>query len=85
MPVIDIETESVEPVAELCRKRLGRRVSSGTRSRWIRHGVAGVKLAAVSVGGVWCTTPAAFAEFIRAQTDSRLEDRASLLEEPAHA
>lgn len=67
--VIDLEVDTVVPVNELCKKRLGKRISPATLWRWIHRGVGGgIRLEAVQAAGVWCSTPAAFAEFLRAQT-----------------
>lgn len=71
--LIDLETDELTPVAELCRKRLGRSISPATRWRWIKRGVrGGIRLEAVLVNGQWMTTPAAFAQFLREQTAAAL-------------
>ena len=71
-PTIDLEHDELIPVGELVRRRLGKRLSPATLWRWRLKGVGGVRLEAVRVGGVWCTTPAAFADFIRRQTAAAL-------------
>ena len=66
---IDLECDELIPIGELVKERLpGKRLSPATIWRWRLKGVRGVRLESVLVGGCWCTTRAAFAEFLRAQT-----------------
>lgn len=67
----DLENDTLTPVAILAETRTGRRPCPATIWRWRVKGCHGVKLQAVLVGSRWCTTSAAFAEFIRAQTVAR--------------
>jgi hypothetical protein len=71
---IDLETDDLIPIGQIVRDRLGRRLSPATIWRWRLKGVkAGnqtIRLEAVRVAGIWHTTAAAFAEFIRAQTEA---------------
>ena len=66
--LIDPEIDDLRPVNEVIEARLGKRVSPATRWRWINKGVNGARLECVRSGGVWCTTAAAFADFLRRQT-----------------
>lgn len=82
-PTIDLETDQVEPVDVIAKQVTGKRFAPSTKWRWIRKGIrAGgqrIKLAAVFHAGTWCTTRAAFAAFIEAQTAAALatDDEAS--------
>ena len=69
---IDCETDTLIPVQALCRERLGKRVAPATLWRWVRKGCRGVRLDAVRAAGTWCTTRAAFAQFLRDQTAAAL-------------
>ena len=73
---IDVERDELVPVGELVEQRLGRRLASSTTWRWIAKGVKvrgrTVKLPAVRVGGAWCTSRPAFADFLRRQTAAAL-------------
>lgn len=72
-PSIDLENSTdVRPVAHVAEKLSGKRPSPATVWRWVRKGVRGGKLEAVFLRGVWQTTPAAFADFIRRQTAAAL-------------
>lgn len=67
-----LEQGELEPVNTICQRRLGKRVSPATIWRWTRKGVrGGIKLQASYACGCWCTTEAAFAWFIEAQTAER--------------
>ncbi|MBI1900939.1 MAG: hypothetical protein HYS13_07485 [Planctomycetia bacterium] len=73
---IDLERDTLTPVRQLVRQRLGKNISPPTQWRWILKGVkAGngrVRLEAVRVGATWCSTPAALARFFEAQTAAAL-------------
>lgn len=56
------------PVPTAIEKAIGYRPHPTTCTRWTRHGVRGVKLATVVVGGRPRTTEAAVIEFVEAQT-----------------
>lgn len=69
---IDIAADRLEPVNEIAKRRLGRRLSPATLWRWATKGVVAsdghrVKLETVKVAGSWHTTEAAFTAFLRAQ------------------
>ena len=68
MSAINVECDQLVPLGTLLKNRLGKRPSPATQWRWRLHGVGGVRLECVLVGGVWYSTVAAFAEFVRAQT-----------------
>ena len=65
---INLETDDLIPVGTLIKQRLGKRPSPATLWRWRLKGVSGVKLECVLVGGIWYSTAAAFAQFVRSQT-----------------
>jgi len=67
---IDLETDDLVPINELCRRRLGRKVSPATLWRWRLKGIKGCRLECVYVAGNWCSTTAAFAAFIRQTTEA---------------
>ena len=56
------------PVPTAIENAIGYRPHPTTCTRWTRHGVKGVKLATVQVGGRPRTTESAVIEFIKAQT-----------------
>jgi len=70
--LIDLESDDLRPVWIVARDRTGRRPSPATVWRWVRKGVRGGRLEAVFLQGVWHTTSAAFADFIRRQTAAAL-------------
>jgi len=69
---IDTEHDELRPVMDVIKRRLGKRISPPTLWRWRLKGVNGAKLDCVRVGGSWFTTEAAFAEFLRTQTQNAL-------------
>ena len=71
-PLIDLEADDLRPVATVARDRTGKRPSPASIWRWIHKGNRGGKLEAVFLTGVWHTTAAAFADFIRRQTAAAL-------------
>lgn len=73
--LIDLESDTLVPVTELAKRRLGRRIPPASVWRWVRKGCRGVKLEAVHVRGIWHSTDAAFADFIRRQTAAVLGER----------
>jgi hypothetical protein len=72
MTQIDLTTDQLRPVAQVAADCTGRRPSPASVWRWTRKGTRGGRLEAYYVHGVWCTTPEAFADFIRRQTDAAL-------------
>jgi hypothetical protein len=64
MQYIDLENDTLLPVQEHCRRRLGKRVAPATIWRWIRKGAQGSRLEAVRIAGTWHTTSRAFAAFL---------------------
>lgn len=56
------------PVPTAVEKAIGYRPHPTTCTRWTRHGVRGVKLATVVVGGRPRTTEAAVIDFVETQT-----------------
>jgi hypothetical protein len=66
--IIDPETDDLRPVSEIAQARLGKRPSPAVIWRWRVKGCHGARLECVQVSGCWCTTAAAFAQFVRAQT-----------------
>lgn len=69
-PLIDLENDELRPVADICQNRTGRRPSPQCVWRWRIRGCRGVRLTCVFLQGKWQTTDAAFAEFIRGQTQA---------------
>ncbi len=65
--MIDIRTEELITLAkaasELPPRRLGRRAHVSTLYRWVGHGLRGVRLEAVQVGGTRCTSREALQRF----------------------
>ncbi len=72
---INPEVDNLRPINEIIKARLGKRISPATLWRWRLKGVNGVRLECLRVGGCWVTTDAAFAEFLRAQTENVLAAR----------
>lgn len=69
---IDPLQDDLRPVNEIIKARLGKRISPATLWRWRLKGVNGVRFECIRVGGVWCTTATAFAQFLNAQTANAL-------------
>ncbi len=71
--MIDIQNETVVSLTEaskhLPRRRAGKRPHPATLYRWVQHGVRGVKLEAIQVGGTLCTSLQALQRFCEACTD----------------
>lgn len=67
---INPEVDDLRPVNEFVAARFGKRISPATLWRWRLRGTNGAKLICVRFGGCWCTTAAAFADFVRAQTEN---------------
>jgi hypothetical protein len=69
---IDLLLDSVVSFAELARRipkrRDGRPTHVCTLHRWRIHGLRGVRLAAVRVGSVWCSSMIAYEAFCHALT-----------------
>lgn len=75
---IDVEHDDLRPASELIKARLGRRAAPATMWRWRTVGVSGgIKLPMVRVGGIWHSTAAAVAEWIRQQTENRTPSNAA--------
>lgn len=66
-PIIDLSADQLLPVNVIVKRRLNKRVSPATIWRWRLRGVNGATLECIKVGNHWCTTDAAFSEFLRAQ------------------
>jgi hypothetical protein len=64
---IDPLTEQTMPLAEAARRlprlRAGRPVHTATLWRWARHGLRGVRLETIRVGGTTCTSVEALGRF----------------------
>ena len=69
---IDLEKDELTPVATIYKARTGKRLNPPTLWRWLRKGCHGVRLEAVPVNGVWCSTPRAYAAFLEEQAAARL-------------
>ena len=59
------------------RRRRGRKLHPSSAYRWFRRGVRGVKLEAIRVGGVLCTTEGALIRFFErlAGLEARSQER----------
>lgn len=68
MVTINPEVDDLRPVNDIVQARFGKRLNPSAIWRMRLKGVNGAKLPMMRFGGVWCTTAAAFAEFIREQT-----------------
>jgi len=68
MTTLDLAVDDLRPINDFVQARFGKRINPATTWRWRLKGVNGAKLPMVRFSGVWCTSAAAFAEFIRAQT-----------------
>jgi hypothetical protein len=70
--MIDLKTESTLSLAQAARivppTRLDKPVHVSTIVRWILHGVRGVRLEAVRIGGRWITSHEALERFTAALT-----------------
>jgi hypothetical protein len=75
MPTINPETDDLRPANQIIRERIGKRVATSTLYRWREKGVKGIRLECVLIAGVWCTTPAAFASFVKGQTEAARKRR----------
>lgn len=62
-----------EPVQQICKRVIRKRVSPSTIWRWIRKGTKGGKLEAVFINGTWHCTAEQFADFINRQTKAKLD------------
>lgn len=71
--MIDIQNETVvsfmEASKHLPRRRAGKRPHVATLYRWVQHGVRGVKLEGIQVGGTLCTSLEALQRFCERCTD----------------
>lgn len=67
---IDPFQDTLIPLAKVARS-LPHPPSPAAIWRWHRHGIGGVRLEIVRVGGRLYTTPEAWREFVRATTGSR--------------
>lgn len=79
---IDLEHDELRPVGEICERKTGRRPSPQCVWRWRIKGCRGVKLECVLLQGVWQTTEAAFAAFIRGQTQAAVDACTAADQEP---
>lgn len=72
--MIDLQNEEVlsltEATKRLPRRRRGKRPHIATLYRWVQHGVRGVRLEAIQVGGTLCTSLEALQRFCERCTDA---------------
>jgi hypothetical protein len=74
--MIDISTKRLIPLSDcprlrwLPRRRRGRRPHAATFFRWAKHGLRGVRLETIRVGGTLCTTQDALRTFFERLTAS---------------
>jgi len=64
-------SETMLPLAKAARSIPGRTVSPQTVYRWISHGIEGVKLEALNVGGRMQTSEQALTQFFAAVTEAK--------------
>lgn len=73
---IDLERDELLTLTQACRL-LPRKPSPSTLWRWRTSGVVvngrRVRLTCIRAGGTWLTTMAAFADFLKQQTEAALE------------
>jgi hypothetical protein len=73
---IDPLADDLMPLAQAARTlpplRSGRPVSPATLWRWSAHGLRGVRLEIIRIGGTACTTRTALREFLRAAEAARI-------------
>jgi len=69
--MIDPFHETMLPLAKAARSIPGRKVSPQTVYRWISHGIEGVKLEALNVGGRMQTSQEALSRFFQAVTAAK--------------
>jgi hypothetical protein len=67
--MIDPFRETMMPLAKAARSIPGRTVSPQSVYRWISHGIEGVKLEALNVGGRMQTSQEALARFFHSVTE----------------
>jgi hypothetical protein len=81
---LDLENDRLVPVAAIFKDRTGKRLNPPTLWRWVRgKGCHGIKLEAVPVNGVWCSTPKAYGAFLEEQAAARLAGSYSADESPS--
>jgi hypothetical protein len=73
--MIDISSEALltfsDAAASLPRRRAGRKTNVSTLYRWSEHGLRGVKLEIIFIGGSRCTSSQALQRFFDRILDSR--------------
>ncbi len=74
--MLDLRTEKLEEARKIANRVLGNGIAPNTIYRWIRKGSNGVRLEAIKAGRKWLTTQSAFNEFLKARTESALQDDA---------
>jgi hypothetical protein len=78
--MIDLTVESPLSIAEAAARvpsfRPGKKTHVATIFRWIQHGVRGVKLEAVRLGGRWVTSAEALQRFAEACSAASAPDAA---------
>ena len=65
-----IPLSQVGKIPWLPRRRHGRKIDKSTLFRWVQHGLRGIRLEALRVGGTLCTSEAALKRFF-----ARLSER----------
>ena len=71
--LIDLEHDELRPVADICYRKTGKRPAPQCVWRWRVKGCRGVRLECYLIQGIWQTTEAAFAAFIRGQTQAAID------------
>jgi len=72
---IDISVENpiplIQAAAHVPRRRRGRKAAASTLHRWATHGLRGIVLETLQVGGTKCTSLAALQRFFDRLSDSK--------------
>lgn len=73
--MIDVRSEQTFPVSQTAAHvpvHRARRFHHSTAYRWAKHGVRGVRLEAIRVGGTFCTSAEALQRFYERLTDPQV-------------
>ena len=83
-PQCDLLSGQLSPVSKVVETRTGKRPTPAAIWRWCRKGLRGgtIKLEAIHNSGTWMTTPAAYDDFLRRQTEAALAESGDAPEIP---
>ena len=79
----DLLSGKLDHVAQVAKRRTGKRPSPATIFRWVKKGLRGgkVKLAAKFHSGYWATTEAAFDKFLDDQTAAAFASQSASIDD----